>query len=54
MLDPVCGMNVEPKEATAAWEHAGQTYLFCSVACMRRFRDDPEHYLNMDPSERGM
>jgi P-type Cu+ transporter len=54
VLDPVCGMNVEPNGAAAAWEHAGQTYLFCSVACMHRFRDDPEHYLNMDPSERRM
>jgi Cu+-exporting ATPase len=54
MLDPVCGMDVEPNEAAAAWEHAGQTYLFCSVACMGRFRRDPEHYLKMDPSDRQM
>jgi Cu+-exporting ATPase len=54
MLDPVCGMDVEPNEAAAAWEHAGQTYLFCSVACMDLFRRDPERYLNIDPSERRM
>jgi Cu+-exporting ATPase len=54
MQDPVCGMDVEPNDAAAAWEHAGQTYLFCCVGCMERFRRDPDHYLALDPSERHM
>jgi P-type Cu+ transporter len=54
MNDPVCGMNVSPQTAAAAWEHGDTTYYFCSVGCMERFRDDPEHFLNMDPSERTM
>jgi Cu+-exporting ATPase len=54
MIDLVCGMAVEPAEAMAAWEHAGETYLFCSVVCMERFRADPEHFLGLDPSERHM
>lgn len=52
--DPVCGMAVSPSTAAAAWEHEGATYFFCSVACMERFRRDPEHFLAMDPAERGM
>ena len=42
MTDPVCGMEVDPEDAAAAWQHAGTTYYFCSVGCMERFREDPE------------
>ena len=54
MIDPVCGMTVEPETAAAAWEHGGTVYYFCSVSCMERFRGDPEHFLGLDPSERHM
>ena len=52
--DPVCGMQVEPRTAAAAWEQAGETYYFCSTGCFERFRADPEHFLAMDPGERSM
>ena len=52
--DVVCGMEVDPSSAAAAWEHDGATYLFCSVACMRRFRQDPAHYLSLSDDERHM
>jgi YHS domain-containing protein len=54
MIDPVCGMTVEPGSAAAAWEHDGETYYFCSVGCLERFREDPEHFVNLDPSQRHM
>jgi P-type Cu+ transporter len=54
MIDPVCGMSVTPETAAAAWEYEDETYFFCSVGCMERFREDPAHYLDMDPSERSM
>jgi P-type Cu+ transporter len=54
MVDPVCGMTVEPETAAAAWEHGDEVYYFCSVGCMERFREDPERFLSMDPSERSM
>jgi Cu+-exporting ATPase len=54
MIDPVCGMTVTPETAAAAWEHADETYYFCSVGCMERFRENPERFLSMDPAERGM
>ena len=54
MIDPVCGMTVTPETAAAAWEHEGQTYYFCSVSCFDRFREDPERFLSMDPSQRSM
>jgi YHS domain-containing protein len=54
MIDPVCGMSVEAESAAAAWEYRDVVYYFCSVRCMERFRDDPEHFLALDPSERSM
>ncbi len=45
-IDPVCGMEVDPKTAEAAWEHAGHTYYFCSMGCLDDFREDPDSYLS--------
>ena len=53
VVDPVCGMEVNPEDAAAAWQHAGATYYFCSVHCMDRFREDPERFLSANPTERG-
>jgi YHS domain-containing protein len=54
MVDPVCGMTVEPSEAAAAWDHEGTTYYFCSVGCFERFKGDPLGYLDRDPADRSM
>jgi YHS domain-containing protein len=54
VVDPVCGMTVERETAAGAWEHRGETYYFCSVACLERFRSDPDHFLGLEPSERHM
>jgi P-type Cu+ transporter len=48
--DPVCGMVVDPARAKHRSEHAGNTYLFCSSRCRRRFDINPEHYLGPDVS----
>ncbi len=45
VIDPVCGMTVNPATAPASAEYQGKTYYFCNPTCARRFRDDPEHYL---------
>lgn len=42
--DPVCGMNVDPKQAAAYVEHHGDTYYFCGKGCARKFSADPGHY----------
>ncbi|HUL85569.1 MAG TPA: YHS domain-containing protein [Actinomycetota bacterium] len=54
MIDPVCGMEVTPDTAAAAWEYEGTTYYFCSVGCMARFREEPGDYLDLDPGQRSM
>jgi Cu+-exporting ATPase len=52
--DPVCGMQVEPATAAAAWDHEGTTYYFCSIGCWERFREDPAGILARAPEERSM
>ena len=42
--DPVCGMMVDPKTATAKTEYKGQTYYFCSQGCKADFDKNPEKY----------
>jgi len=44
-IDPVCGMEVDPKSASATYEYKGQTYYFCSPGCKAAFQKDPEKYL---------
>lgn len=46
VIDPVCGMTVDPE--TAKWRFAyehGQ-YVFCSKGCLKKFKADPEGYLS--------
>jgi P-type Cu+ transporter len=54
VVDPVCNMTVSPETAAAAWEYQGQTHYFCSLSCFDRFKQEPQRYLEMDPSERHM
>ena len=45
VLDPVCGMLVDPHSAKGTYEHNEQTYYFCSAYCMMRFGSDPQGFL---------
>ena len=44
MIDPICGMEVEPSTAAASHVHNGQTYFFCSHHCLAKFKEDPEKF----------
>jgi Cu+-exporting ATPase len=46
VLDPVCGMTVDPQRAAGAVEHRGQKYYFCSKGCAAKFEADPAKYLH--------
>ncbi len=46
VIDPVCGMRVDPATARHRSEHRGEEYLFCSVGCKAKFEADPERYLS--------
>ena len=43
--DPVCGMIVEPETAAGQAEHGGETYYFCNLHCLDRFRAQPTQYV---------
>ena len=43
--DPVCGMDVDPKNAAAKSEYHGKTYYFCSLGCKKEFDQSSEIYL---------
>ncbi|HJX83526.1 MAG TPA: heavy metal-binding domain-containing protein, partial [Candidatus Angelobacter sp.] len=44
VVDPVCGMTVDPAKARGPAEHKGKLYYFCGSRCMERFQADPENY----------
>ena len=46
VLDPVCGMKVDPQKTLHHADHAGTRYYFCSTGCRTKFVGDPEKYLN--------
>ncbi len=44
--DPVCGMEVEPDNATPKSEYRGKTYYFCSGHCKREFDKSPAKFVD--------
>jgi len=48
-IDPVCGMEVEEKEAAGSSTYKGVVYYFCSQHCKEEFDKDPEKYLKEKP-----
>jgi P-type Cu+ transporter len=46
VLDPVCGMRVDPLTAEHRATHRGQHHFFCSARCRERFEAEPEKFLS--------
>jgi Cu+-exporting ATPase len=46
VIDPVCGMTVDPSSAPASVEHGDHKYYFCNPHCAQKFRADPSRYLH--------
>ena len=44
--DPVCGMQVDTRNAMHELQLGDATYYFCSSRCLEKFRADPDRYLN--------
>lgn len=44
VLDPVCGMEVDPSSPAATLQHEGATYLFCSTHCLEKFKASPASF----------
>src|SRR5689334_1811744 len=45
VIDPVCGMSVDPAATPHHAEHAGHAFHFCSAGCRTKFAADPAKYL---------
>jgi P-type Cu+ transporter len=51
VIDPVCGMKVDPATSPHRHIHLGHAHHFCSAGCRSKFAADPEKYLNKDGAE---
>ncbi|XXF79068.1 heavy metal translocating P-type ATPase [Myxococcaceae bacterium GXIMD 01537] len=52
VIDPVCGMTVDPATAKGGSHvHEGHTYFFCNPKCRAKFAAEPGKYLAPAPSE---
>jgi len=49
VIDPVCKMTIEDKDAVAVSEYKGNTYYFCALPCKEDFDKNPESYLMPAP-----
>ncbi len=47
LVDPVCGMELQPGQVGAQTQHQGKGYSFCSEECRRLFEQNPEEYVGM-------
>ncbi|MDP1909861.1 MAG: YHS domain-containing protein, partial [Hyphomicrobium sp.] len=45
VLDPVCGMSVDPHATPHRARHDGRAYYFCSAGCRTKFEAEPSRYL---------
>ena len=45
VVDPVCGMTVDPATSKHRTEYRGETYHFCSAGCWTKFETAPQQYL---------
>jgi YHS domain-containing protein len=48
VVDPVCGMEVDPDTAPAKSDYKGKIYYFCAPSCKDEFEKDPERYLSTE------
>jgi Cu+-exporting ATPase len=45
VVDPVCGMTIDPAQAAGSWEYNGHKYYFCHQSCLARFKANPDSFL---------
>ncbi len=45
VIDPVCGMQVDPAKSKGSFEFEGTTYHFCGLGCLEKFKSDPDGFL---------
>lgn len=51
VIDPVCGMSVNSREAPFTTRHRNKAYYFCVQACLEAFERNPERYIHRTRSD---
>ena len=52
VVDPVCGMQIDPAKAAGKSEYKGTTYYFCSDHCKKTFDANPDAVLNKETKKK--
>ncbi|HOF90129.1 MAG TPA: YHS domain-containing protein [Armatimonadota bacterium] len=53
LIDPVCGMRMNPEEAPAVLTYGTRSYYFCSDTHKQEFERNPEFYVEKARREEG-
>ena len=53
VTDPVCGLQVDPREARFTSTFQGKTYYFTDPDCKRMFDEDPAAYVGTGSVSEG-
>ena len=54
LIDPVCGMKVDPATAAGRFEFEGRTYYFCHPGCREKFEASPRSFLDSEARRQPM
>jgi len=52
IIDPICGMEVDPNLSDLVSTHKGQLYYFCAEGCRQAFEKNPQKYLKGNSPKR--
>ena len=51
VVDPVCGMSVNPETVNIEIFIKGQKYYFCAEGCRKAFEEKPDKYIGSECSK---
>lgn len=51
LIDPVCGMKVDPGKTDLVATHQGRSYYFCAGGCRKAFEANPQKHLEPKPAK---
>jgi YHS domain-containing protein len=52
VVDPVCGMRVDPCKTELISVYEEKHFYFCAEGCRKAFEKSPEKYISANPSRR--
>jgi Cu+-exporting ATPase len=45
VVDPVCGMQVDPLRSAGSFEYKSTRYCFCGIRCLEKFKSNPDSFV---------